>query len=235
MEYKTAPTHPAKYTDSFIPIFARLLKGCDVVLDPFGGTGKINRIKAFGFSGKIICNEIEPDFAKLEDKDCICFVDKWNIGDAEKMDFLNDKSVDAICTSPTYGNRMADHFKTNSNRKYMTYTHCIGHDLNDGNTGKMQYGEAYREKHLKIYKECSRVCKDGGKFICNVSNFIRGGVEIDVVSFHKEALQFNGFKIIETISIPTRRMGFGQNREQRVQHEEIMVFEKGVNVITEDK
>ena len=56
-----------------------------------------------------------------------------------------------------------------------------------------------------------------------------------MVSFHKEALQFNGFKIIETISIPTRRMGFGQNREQRVQHEEIMVFEKGVNVITEGK
>lgn len=219
-------THPAKYTDSFIPIFAKLLMDCKTVLDPFGGTGKLNKIKAFGFRGEIICNEIEPDFAKLEDKDCICFVDKWNIGDAEKMDFLNDESVDAICTSPTYGNRMADHFKTTSNRKYMTYTHCIGHDLNEGNTGKMQFGNAYMDKHMRIYKECNRVLKKGGKFICNVSNFIRGGVEVDVVSFHKKALENNGFCFVKTLSVPTRRMGFGQNREQRVQHEKIMVFEK---------
>jgi len=29
--------HPAKYTDSFIPKFAELLKDCSNVLDPFGG------------------------------------------------------------------------------------------------------------------------------------------------------------------------------------------------------
>lgn len=53
-------THPAKYTDSFIPIFAKLLIGCNIVLDPFAGTGKLNKIKAFGFRGEIICNEIPP-------------------------------------------------------------------------------------------------------------------------------------------------------------------------------
>ena len=33
--------HPAKYTDSFMSIFAECLSGCTNVLDPFGGVGKI--------------------------------------------------------------------------------------------------------------------------------------------------------------------------------------------------
>ena len=62
--------HPAKYTDSFIPIFASKLQGVDVVLDPFAGTGKIGLIKEFGFNGKVFCNEIEPEW---------CFNKKYKI------------------------------------------------------------------------------------------------------------------------------------------------------------
>ena len=37
--------HPAKFTDSFIPIFAEKLQRCETILDPFAGTGKIAEIK----------------------------------------------------------------------------------------------------------------------------------------------------------------------------------------------
>ena len=42
---RCAPKHPAKYTNSFIPIFYSILKDCKKVLDPFAGTGKISEIK----------------------------------------------------------------------------------------------------------------------------------------------------------------------------------------------
>ena len=222
-------THPAKYTDAFIPIFADLLKGRKVVLDPFAGTGKISMIKNFGFSGKIICNEIEKDFADIEKKDFSLFgslVDEWHIGDAEKMEYLKDCSIDAICTSQTYGNRMADSFIAKNGSKYITYTHCIGHKLKDGNTGKMQFGEQYQAKHKSIYKELFRVLKNNGIFICNVSNFIKNGKEVDVVGFHKKAIQDIGFSFVEEKKIKTPRMGFGANREKRVNEESILVFKK---------
>ena len=61
--------HPAKFTDSFIPIFAKKLQGFKTILDPFAGTGKIAEIKKYGWQGKIICNEIEPEWAINPDVD----------------------------------------------------------------------------------------------------------------------------------------------------------------------
>ena len=34
------PKHPAKYTDSLLPVMAGMLRGRRRILDPFGGTGK---------------------------------------------------------------------------------------------------------------------------------------------------------------------------------------------------
>ena len=31
--------HPAKYTQKLIPVFCKMLSGCETVLDPFMGTG----------------------------------------------------------------------------------------------------------------------------------------------------------------------------------------------------
>ena len=53
--------HPATYTNSFIPVFAELLNGCDTVLDIFAGVGKLAMIKEHGFIGKVVCNELERE------------------------------------------------------------------------------------------------------------------------------------------------------------------------------
>lgn len=214
--------HPAKYTDSFIPKFAEILQGCDLVLDPFGGVGKLALIKDFGFKGKIVCNELESEWADSS----IHSVDKWHIGDAADLHWAENDSFDAICTSPTYGNRMADHHNAKDGSKRVTYKHFLGRDLNPENTGRMQWGEKYKSKHIEIYKELKRVLKPNGKLVINISNHIRKGAEVDVVGWKKEVLISLGFDFSEEIKIETPRMGFGQNAKARVQHESILTFTK---------
>ena len=206
--------HPATYTNSFIPKFAELLIGCENVLDIFGGIGKLALIKEHGFTGKVICNELEREWAKTSPHN----VDEWHIGDAANMRWAESNSFDALCTSPTYGNRMADHHNAKDGSKRVTYKHFLGRDLNEANTGRMQWGDKYRQKHLEIYKECARVLKNGGLMILNVSDHIRKGQVVNVVKWHKEALTNFGMKLIDEIKIETPRMGFGQNAKSRVQH-----------------
>jgi SAM-dependent methyltransferase len=214
--------HPATYTNSFIPKFAELLIGCNNVLDIFGGIGKLALIKDYGFKGKVVCNELEPEWAEIGKYK----VDEWSIGDAANLRFANCE-FDAICTSPTYGNRMADHHNAKDGSKRITYRHCLGRPLNEENTGKMQWGEKYRQKHIEIYNECLRVLKPKGLMIVNVSDHIRKGQVVNVVKWHKETLINFGMELIDEIKIETPRMGFGQNAKSRVQHECILVFRHG--------
>jgi len=214
--------HPATYTESFIPKFAELLSGCSNVLDPFAGVGKLALIKDYGFKGRVVCNEIEREWAEMGKYN----VDEWSIGDAANLQFANCE-FDAICTSPTYGNRMADHYNESNASKRITYRHYLGRPLSEGNTGKMQWGEEYRQKHVEIYKECLRVLKSDGLMILNVSDHIRKGQVVNVVEWHKETLLSFGMKLIDEIKIETPRMRFGQNYNSRVRHECILVFRHG--------
>jgi len=214
--------HPAKFNDKFIPIFAELLKHRENVLDPFAGTGKLALIKSYGFKGKIVCNEIEPEYSKS----LIYPVDEWHTGDSANMKWAENSSFDAICTSPTYGNRMADHFDAKDKSKRITYRHVLGRPLNPDNTGRMQWGDNYRNKHVVVYAECRRVLKPQGLMIINISDHIRKGEIIPVTDWHKNTILNLGFSLIKELKIETQRMGFGRNGNLRVDHESILVFEK---------
>jgi len=217
--------HPAKFSDNFLPLFSQMLSGSTNILDPMAGTGKLGLIKNYGFKGRVVCNEIEPEWTT----DPEMLVDEWHVGDAANMDWAEDNSFDAICTSPTYGNRMADHFKIKTYEKkwkYITYTHFLGRGLNDANTGKMRWGEKYRDKHVEIYKECVRVLKPNGIMIINVSDHIRKGEQVMVTEWHKNTLTDLGLTPKEDIEVPTKRMRFGQNNKLRVEYEHILVFNK---------
>ena len=124
--------HPAKYTDSLLPIFTRLLKKykAETVLDCFAGTGKIHLLpfKTYGI-------ELEKEWAEMHSNNII--------GDATKICF-KDNSFDAVCTSPTYGNRMADCHNAKDESHRNTYTHILNRKLNDNNSGKMQWGINYK-------------------------------------------------------------------------------------------
>lgn len=193
--------HPAKYTDSLLPIFEKMLNGCDSVLDPFAGTGKIHSLPF-----DTIGIEIEKEWADLH-KNTI-------IGDATKIPFRNE-SFDAICTSPTYGNRMADCHEAKDNSERNTYTHKLGRKLSDNNSGKMQWGKEYKQLHIDAWKECYRVLKSNGIFVLNFKNHIRKGVLIDVFSWHISELISMGFSIEEIVKVETKGNGFGQNGKAR--------------------
>ena len=66
--------HPAKYTDSLLPVFKEMLSDCVTVLDPFAGTGKIH-ILPYETTGL----EIEKEWADMHENTIL--------GDATKMPF----------------------------------------------------------------------------------------------------------------------------------------------------
>jgi len=204
--------HPAKYTDSLLLVFEELLKGCTKVLDPFAGTGKIHSLPY-----ETIGVEIEKEWAEMHPNTII--------GDATDLQFANHE-FDAICTSPTYGNRMADCHNAKDGSSRNTYTHKLGRVLNDNNTGKMQWGEKYKGLHIKAWKECFRVLKEDGVFILNFKNHIRKGKEVDVFSWHVKTLIELGFSLDLVKQVETNGNGFGQNGKLRTGFEFIARFIK---------
>ena len=139
--------HPATYTDALLPIFAELLlkshghsvavgPGPAKILDPFAGTGKIARLRAWLPQAEFYGYEIEPEWAEqARAAGCAC-----TTGDSRQMHYP-DAMFDAICTSPTYGNRMADHHEARDASPRHTYRHTLGRPLTPGNSGALQWGE----------------------------------------------------------------------------------------------
>lgn len=206
--------HPAKYSDQLLPVFKEMLKGCNYILDPFAGTGKIHNIACVGV--RTVGIEIEIEWSNMHRNTLH--------GDSTDMCF-NDNTFSGICTSPTYGNRMADCHNAKDGSKRNTYTHVLGRKLADNNSGKMQWGSKYRELHEKVYRECRRVLFSNGIFVLNMKNHIRKGKEVDVFGWHVSTLIELGFVLREVIKVPVTGNGFGKNSDKKLDFEYVAKFE----------
>lgn len=223
MTQASAAPHPAKYSDALLPLFWQICERYrpQSILDPMAGTGKIGKLRDYGFLGRIVANEIEPEWAKQAPEDV-----EVRIGDASDMWWAEDGEFDAVITSPTYANRMADHFEAKDKSRRYTYRHMLGRPLHDANTGKLQWGERYRQAHRAIWRECIRVLKPGGIFVLNVKNHIRNGKLVRVSQWHHDELIHRGLKLLERHRVDTPGIRHGSNAALRVDGEDVWVFRK---------
>jgi hypothetical protein len=216
---KPAPAqkaHPATYSNAILDVIAPWVEGL-TVLDPFAGTGRIHELRARG-AADTYGIELEAEWASLH-LDTFC-------GDArDLLDHIEHSSIDAIVTSPAYGNRMADTYTDDSVRQ--TYTAALGRPLTDGNAGAMQWGDAYRDLHRDVWRVCEQALKPGGLFILNCKNHIRGGEIQRVTEWHVQELMFEqGLDLVAWDIVPTRGLPSGENHEQRVGFESVVVLRK---------
>lgn len=207
--------HPAKFSDTIIELLNREVPA-GKICDPFAGTGKVHLLAndkrdTYGV-------EIEPEWASMHPRTIV--------GNALLLPFPNE-TFDCIVTSPTYGNRLADHHKAQDGSIRHSYTHDLGRTLHPDNSGTTYFWQSgYRAFHLKAWMEAFRILKVGGEAYINVSNFIRGGMEQDVVGMHAELLAMAGGRIVKIHHVDTPRLRFGANGDARVGEETILLFYK---------
>ncbi len=217
IEKQSLARHPARYTDALLPIFSEFIPTYSRGLDPFGGTGKIFEIEKYVEGVEIECIEIEPEWA--------AYNSRITVGNALSLPWSNGY-FDWICTSPTYGNRMADHHEARDCSRRNTYRHALERPLHPANAGQLQYGLEYQNLHRSAWLEAWRVLRPGGLFILNIKDHIRRGLRVNVTQFHKDCLGGIGFIYCseDHVNCPGNR--FGQNGGARVEYETVALFQK---------
>lgn len=217
--YSTGVPHPAVFSDSIIPVLASMLDASHkLVLDPFAGVGKVHQLQdVVSWPIRTVGVEIEPEWAHNHKQTVV--------GSALALPF-RDESVDAIVTSPTYGNRLADSHNARDGSVRRSYTHDLGRTLNGENSGSLQWGERYRQFHERAWTEAFRVIRPGGRLILNVSDHVRNAVRQYVSSWHVQALIAVGFAIADGATVDTARYREGANSDSRLDSEFVFAFDK---------
>ena len=207
--------HPARYSAELLPTLALYLHGCTRILDPFGGVGGIYALAPFLPGCQIEAVEIEPEWAGQDHR----------ITQASALALpWPDETFDAVCTSPCYGNRMADHHEARDASRRNTYRHALGRPLHPDNAGALQWGDAYRAFHLRAWAEARRVLSPGGRFVLNVKDHYRAGVLQPVTDWHVQALTGTGFHLVKRIEIECPGQRCGANGHLRAPVESVILF-----------
>jgi SAM-dependent methyltransferase len=209
-------SHPARYSSALFPVFTELLEGFHRVLDPFAGTGRIHDLAGHETVGV----EIEPEWAAMHHGTIV--------GNARALPF-GDASFAAICTSPTFANRLSDHHNASDPERRRSYAHDLGRPLSPDNSGALPWGDDYRRFHRAAWAEVVRVLAPGGRFVLNIKDHIRGGEWQDVSAWHVRALLTLGLELVAVRPVVTPHLRQGANTEVRVGAEMVVAFTKAVS------
>ena len=207
--------HPAKYTYALLPSFVRMLRGCTRILDPFGGTGKVFLLEYWLPGVQIDAVEIEPEWAAQHPK--------TTLGNALYLPWPA-ATFDAVCTSPAYGNRMADTLLRDVYKR-RTYASELARELHPDNGGRLQWGDRYRAFHVDAWTEARRVLRPGGRMVLNIKDHIRDGKLQRVTDWHTQALTDLGFVVQDHVKVNCPGMRFGRNGNTRVDYESVILLE----------
>lgn len=214
--------HPAKWSEPVLRQIGRLVKDEAArierpleVLDPFAGVGLARLRDALGPAAETVTGvDLEPEWAAT-DVGCI-------VGDATDLPSDWTGRFDVVATSPTYGNRMADLYDGRDGSRRMTYRLCLGRPPSDGSSAGLQWGEEYRELHVRAIAEWERILRPalpgievGGLALLNTSNHVRGGDLQLVTEWFVGTLAQRGWRLLGAVPVPTSRYGMGANRDAR--------------------
>lgn len=214
-------SHPATFSDPILTKIRTLLDGEGVrcILDPFAGVGTIHQLASD--ERRTIGIELEREWADTH-ADTIC-------GDARNLLSLTEGvAVDAVVTSPAYGNRMADKHNARDESDRMTYKHRLGRDLTDGNAGGMQWGEDYRALHADVWTAAASKLIPGGVFVLNVKDHIRNNRRQYVSAWHVSFLEREcGLRLDATEEVVDAGLRHaGENVDKRIGVEMVYRFRK---------
>jgi len=223
MTEETAIRHPATFSPEILDVIDELLGDARWVLDPFAGIGGIHELcedlGAVGHQyGRYTFGvEIEKEWADQHIRTVH--------GSALALPW-GASAFDAIATSPTYGNRMADSYDGRDGSARSTYRIALGEPLNPENSGRMQWGKKYRALHRKAWAEAVRVLKPGGRFVLNCKDHVRKGEVQRVTDWHAGALRDLGLKTEAWRCVETKGYGYGANAAARVGAEDVVLLRK---------
>jgi SAM-dependent methyltransferase len=211
--------HPAAFSRPVLRVIRELLGGdaerYKRVLDPFAGTGRIHDLREYGFETMGI--ELEKEWADLSEY--------TKQGTALKTG-LRKGSVDAIATSPTYGNRLADSYDASDPDRRHSYHFDLGRKPSEGSSAVMPWGDEYRAFHVKAWEEAVRVLKSNGRFILNIKDHIRDGEWQDVAAWHVSTIMALGFTMAAVRPVSTKGVPSGSNSEVRSEAELVFAFDR---------
>ncbi len=210
--------HPARYSAKLLSTLALYLQGSERILDPFAGVGGIFALSPFLPGSQIEAVEIEPEWAGQDPR--------VTFGNALALPWPAG-AFDAVCTSPCYGNRMADHHEAYDASRRNTYRHALGRPLHPDNAGQLQWGDEYRDFHWRAWTEARRVLSPGGRLVLNIKDHIRDGERVRVTDWHAGALLALGFHLVKRTEVKCPGQRRGANGHLRVATESVILFELG--------
>lgn len=215
--------HPAKFNAAILAELSRLIwleahrlrraRRPVRVLDPFGGTGRLQWCA--GGPVHVVAGDLEAEWLAQAPGDAVR-------ADACRLPFADD-TFDVVATSPTYGNRMADRYDGRDGSRRHTYRIDLGRMPTDGSSAVMQWGDEYRQLHELAWLEAARIIRPGGLLVVNIKDHKRRGEWQGVPAWHVAAMQAVGFELEADIAVDADGLRHGANGNDRAEHEQLLV------------
>lgn len=222
--------HPAQFSAELYSAFLDITiplsqQGVRRWLDPFAGVGNFFNLIPRDCWPESVGVEIEPEWASQREGVIL--------GDSRHLvRMFGANSFDGVISSPVYPNGMTDNFEAGakSGRAYrrQTYRQSLGRPLSIGSTAGVGRGLTKRHNmmHTEIAQEIVQVLRPGGHLLWNVKDVIVKGEIVRVTTWWVALWTVLGLGLVEVHDVPCPGYRYGQNRDLRVEEEEILHFVK---------